>query len=108
MSTANFIQDETEFKSLLATEASVVVDCTATWCGPCKLVAPLIDRLADEYVDRAKVFKIDLDANNFIAKQFGITSIPTVLFFKQGNLVETLVGVKSYAEFSAALERSLS
>ncbi len=107
MGTATFIQDETEFDSLLATESLVVVDCTATWCGPCKLVGPLIDRLADEYGDRAKVFKLDIDANKPITKRFGLRSIPAVLFFKKGELVETLVGVKPYEEFSNALERSL-
>jgi thioredoxin 1 len=107
MGTTTFIQDETEFNSLLKTESVLVVDCTATWCGPCKLVAPLMDRLAEEYVDRAKVFKIDLDVNKPIAKRFGIKSIPAVLYFKQGELVETIVGVKPYEEFSNAVKQSL-
>ena len=104
MSTTAFIQDEAELDSLLATEAVLVVDCTATWCGPCKLVAPLMDQLAAEYGDKAKVFKIDLDTNKPVAKRFGIRSIPAVLYFKQGELVKTVVGVKSYEEFSNTLE----
>ena len=107
MGTATFIQDETEFDSLLKSESLLVVDCTATWCGPCKLVAPLIDRLADDYRDRAKVFKLDLDSNKLVAKRFGIRSIPAVMVFKQGKLIETLVGVKPYEEFTAAVERQL-
>jgi thioredoxin 1 len=107
MSTTAFIQDEAELDSLLATEAVLVVDCTATWCGPCKLVAPLMDQLAAEYIDKAKVFKIDLDTNKPVAKRFGIRSIPAVLYFKQGELVETIIGVKSYEEFSSAVQRSL-
>ncbi|CCH95446.1 Thioredoxin [Microcystis aeruginosa PCC 9432] len=107
MGTATFIQDETEFDSLLNSESLLVVDCTATWCGPCKLVAPLIDRLADDYRDRAKVFKLDLDSNKPVAKRFGIKSIPAVMVFKQGKLIETLVGVKPYEEFTAAVERQL-
>jgi thioredoxin 1 len=107
MGTTAFIQDEAELDLLLAKEAALVVDCTATWCGPCKLVAPLMDRLAEEYGDRAKVFKIDLDTNKPVAKRFGIRSIPAVLYFKQGELVETIVGVKSYEEFSSAVQRSL-
>ncbi|MCA2811339.1 MULTISPECIES: thioredoxin [Microcystis] len=107
MGTATFIQDETEFDSLLNSESLLVVDCTATWCGPCKLVAPLIDRLADDYRDRAKVFKLDLDSNKPVAKRFGIRSIPAVMVFKQGKLIETLVGVKPYEEFTAAVERQL-
>jgi thioredoxin 1 len=107
MGTATFIQDETEFDALLATGAVVVVDCTATWCGPCKLVAPLIDKLADDYEDRAKIFKLDIDVNKPIAKRFGLRSIPAVMFFNKGELVETLVGVKTYEEFSEALTKLL-
>ena len=107
MGTATFIQNETEFDSLLKSESLLVVDCTATWCGPCKLVAPLIDRLADDYSDRAKVFKLDLDNNKPVAKRFGIRSIPAVMVFKQGELIETLVGVKPYEEFTEAVERQL-
>lgn len=107
MGTATFIQDETEFDALLATGSVIVVDCTATWCGPCKLVAPLIDKLADDYADRAKIFKLDIDNNKPIAKRFGLRSIPAVMFFNQGELVETLVGVKTYEEFSDALTRLL-
>ncbi len=107
MGTATFIQDETEFDSLLANESLLVVDCTATWCGPCKLIAPLIDKLADDYQNRAKVFKLDLDANKLVAKRFGIKSIPAVMFFKQGELMETLVGVKPYEDFTSVLERFL-
>lgn len=107
MGTAAFIQDEAEFDSLLTSESILVVDCTATWCGPCKVIAPLIDRLAEEYADRAKVFKLDLDANKPVAKRFGIKSIPAVMFFKDGELAETIVGAKPYDDFQAMLERQL-
>ncbi|OLP20260.1 thioredoxin [Leptolyngbya sp. 'hensonii'] len=107
MGTATFIQDEAELDSLLGNESLLVVDCTATWCGPCKLVAPLMDRLAEEYGDQVKVFKLDLDSNKPVAKRFGIRSIPAVMFFKQGELMETLIGVKPYEEFSSALQRHL-
>jgi thioredoxin 1 len=107
MGTATFIQNETEFDSLLTNEPFLVVDCTASWCGPCKLVAPLMDQLADEYSDRAKVFKLDLDANKDVAKRFGIRSIPAVMFFKGGELKETVVGAKPYDAFKAAVDRYL-
>jgi thioredoxin 1 len=103
--TATYIQDEAEFNTLLETETLFVVDCTASWCGPCKLIAPLIDQLAEEYRDRAKVFKLDLDANKPVAKRFGIRSIPAVMFFKQGELAETLVGAKPYEEFANTLSK---
>jgi thioredoxin 1 len=107
MITTDFIRDEQEFDSLLSTEHLMVVDCTATWCGPCKLVAPLMDQLATEYDGKVKVCKLDLDQNQAVAKRFGIKSIPAVMFFLQGELVETLVGVKPYDEFSDALQRFL-
>jgi thioredoxin 1 len=107
MSIVTFIEDETKFDSLLASELLLVVDCTATWCGPCKLVAPLMDQLADEYGDRIKVFKLDVDTNKPIAKRFAIKSIPAVIYFKQGELMEILVGVKAYEEFSSAVNRYL-
>jgi thioredoxin 1 len=105
--TAIFIQDEAELDALLAAEPLMVVDCTATWCGPCKLVAPMMDMLAEEYEDRAKVFKLDMDANKPIAKRFEVKSIPAVMIFKQGELVEKVVGAKPYEEFVAALEKFL-
>ena len=104
---AAYIQDETEFDALLETETVFVVDCTATWCGPCKLIAPLIDQLAEEYNDRAQVFKLDLDANKSVAKRFGVRSIPAVMIFKQGELAETIVGAKPYEDFSSALAKYL-
>lgn len=108
MSSASFIQDQSEFENLRENTSILVVDCTATWCGPCKVIAPFIDKLSENYSDRAKIMKIDIDANKPLAKQFGLKSIPAVLFFKQGELVETIIGVKTYEDFSAALEKHLS
>ncbi|MGD1940369.1 MAG: thioredoxin family protein [Leptolyngbyaceae cyanobacterium] len=105
---ATYIQDEAEFDGLLAAEALLVVDCTATWCGPCRLIAPLIDQLADEYGDRAKVLKLDLDANQAVAQRFGIRSIPAVMFFAKGDLAETMVGAKKNEESTAALDHHLA
>jgi thioredoxin 1 len=104
---AAYIQSEAEFDELLSTETVFVVDCTATWCGPCKLIAPLIDQLSDEYADRVKVFKLDLDANQEVAKRYGIRSIPAVIFFIHGEVAETLVGAKKYEEYSATLDKYL-
>ena len=107
MTTATYIDNETEFEALLTEETLLVVDCTATWCGPCKMVAPLMDRLAEEFMDQAKVFKLDLDANQSVAKRFGIRSIPAVMLFKHGQLMETLVGVKPYEDFNSAVKKYL-
>jgi thioredoxin 1 len=98
---------ENEFDSLLSTEKIVVVDFTASWCGPCRLVSPLMDQLADEYKDRAKVVKVDVDNNKPIFKKFGLSSIPAVLIFKDGELREKIIGVSAYEQFSNAVEKLL-
>lgn len=105
---AAYIQDEAEFDTLLKAASILVVDCTASWCGPCKLIAPLIDQLAEEYRDRAQVFKLDLDTNKPVATRYSIRSIPAVMIFKQGELAETLIGAKPYEEFSSAIAKHLA
>lgn len=96
---------ENEFDLLLSEEKVLVVDFTATWCGPCRLVSPLMDQLADEYKDRVKVVKVDVDNNKPIFKKFGLRSIPAVLIFKDGELVEKIVGVSPYEEFTSAVDK---
>ncbi|HEX2722690.1 MAG TPA: thioredoxin [Gemmatimonadaceae bacterium] len=69
-----------------------VVDFWATWCGPCRLIAPVLDQLSVEYAGKAKVAKLDVDTNNRTAQRFDIRSIPAVLFFKDGKLVDRVIG----------------
>ena len=104
--TAAYVQED-EFNQLLTTEVLLVLDCTAAWCGPCKVIAPFIDQLADAYAGRAKVVKLDIDANKELSKKLGIRSIPNVLVFKQGEQVESIVGRAPYEDFSAAVEKHL-
>ncbi|MEL7503214.1 MAG: nucleoside monophosphate kinase [Cyanobacteria bacterium J06554_6] len=104
---APFVQDEAELDALLEQETLLVVDCTASWCGSCKQVTPLIDRLAATYRDRANVMKIDFDSNQQITQRFDLKGMPSVLFFKNGELQETLTGVKPYQAYSNALTRFL-
>lgn len=106
MSTAAYIEDS-EFDALLTYEGPVMVDCTASWCGPCRKIAPFIDQLAEEYEGRAKVVKLDLDNNKITANKYNIRSIPAVLIFKGGELVENMVGVAPYEKFRDALEQHL-
>ncbi|MDJ0800403.1 MAG: thioredoxin [Calothrix sp. MO_167.B12] len=106
MTTATYIQDS-DFDELLNYSGPVVVDYTASWCGPCKLISPLIDKLAEEYEGRAKVVKLSLDDNKESAKKYGIKSIPAVLIFKNGEEVERLIGKAPYETFSDALEKHL-
>lgn len=103
---AQYIQEQ-EFDQLIAENDLVVVDYTAPWCGPCRAVAPLIDRLATDYEGKATVVKIDIDQNPENPKKYRVRSIPTVLFFKQGNLVHTIVGKASYEMFSNVVEKQL-
>ncbi len=100
---AEYIADEAAFDTLIKGDSVVVVDCTASWCGPCKLVAPLMDQLSEEFDGKATVSKLDLDSNKDVAKRFGIKSIPAVMFFKNGELMDTLIGVKPYSTFSEAV-----
>lgn len=95
------------FEALVADNQCVVVDFWATWCGPCKMVAPLIDELAKEYEGRVAIGKCDVDQNTELPAQFGVRNIPTVLFIKNGELVNKLVGAQPKAEFVKAIEAML-
>ena len=104
--TVEYIQ-ETEFDTCLSNNPLVVLDCTATWCGPCKMVSHFMDKLAHEYQDRAKIVKLDVGDNPGMAEKLGIRSLPTVIFFKHGQPSETIVGVVGYEKFTAAVEKIL-
>ena len=95
---------ESDFETLLKSENLLVVDFTATWCGPCRLVAPLMEQLSDEYKESIKVVKIDVDQDKPLAKKYEVRTIPAVLYFKNGELVETIKGVSPYEEFSNAVK----
>ena len=69
-----------------------VVDFWATWCGPCRMIAPILEQLVDEYAGKVTVAKLDVDANPRAAARFGVRSIPTLLFFKDGKLVDQVIG----------------
>ncbi|MGB7485990.1 MAG: nucleoside monophosphate kinase [Phormidesmis sp.] len=101
---ARFI-DEAELDVLIKQESLLVVDCVASWCGPCKQVSPLIDRLAEAYSDRASVVKLDFDNNRQVAKRFELKGMPSVMFFKDGELRETLTGMKLYQQYDDAIAR---
>lgn len=102
-----WIQNEAELNDLLTQKPRLVIDCMASWCGSCKQVTPLIDKLAEAYRDDVAVMKLDFDANRQVSKRFGLQGIPAVMFFQNGRLLETLTGIKSYQEYSAAVARLL-
>ena len=85
--------DETNFeREVLQSERPVLVDFWAPWCGPCRAVGPSIEELADEFAGRAKVAKVNVDDAPALAARFGVVSIPTIAYFKDGKLVDTLMG----------------
>lgn len=83
---------DANIQSLLAEGKPLVVDCWAPWCGPCKMLSPIVDELAEEYDGKLLVGKVDVDENQDICDDYGIMNIPTVLFFKNGELVNRHVG----------------
>ena len=91
-------------EQVLSAAQPVLVDFWAEWCAPCRALGPVIENLASEFEGRARVAKVDVDANQQLAAQYGIRSIPTVMLFDKGELVETLVGVRPQTEYTARLE----
>ncbi|MBW2110977.1 MAG: thioredoxin TrxC [Deltaproteobacteria bacterium] len=86
------ITDQTFNREVLSFSGPVLVDCWAPWCGPCRMVGPILVQLASEYAGRLKIAKLNVDENPATASRYGIQSIPTMLLFKNGNHVNTLVG----------------
>ncbi len=102
------VQITTEnFESLKNGQQPLVVDFWATWCGPCRMIAPVIEELAKEYDGRITVGKCDVEENDDIAMEFGIRNIPTILFFKGGQVVDKLVGAASKAKIQEKFEALL-
>ena len=102
------ITDDTFDQEVLQADKPVIVDFWATWCGPCKMIAPILEEIASEYADKVKVVKLDVDANNKTAGKYNIMSIPSLLFFKGGEMVDQVVGAIPKAQLAARLDKVLN
>lgn len=100
----NEFNDNNFEEEVLKADKPVLVDVFATWCGPCKMMSPVIDEIAEELGDSVKVGKVDSDENPEIADKYGIMSIPTIMVIKNGQVMKTFVGVTAKSEILEALK----
>jgi thioredoxin 1 len=100
---------DAEFESsVLQSDKPVILDFWAEWCQPCKMLSPTVEAIADEYEEKIKVGKLNVDDNPNIATKYGIRGIPTLLFFKGGEVVQQMVGVKSKTEIKKVIDENLA
>jgi thioredoxin 1 len=101
------VLDATFKAEVLDSQTPVLVDFWATWCAPCRAIAPALEELATQYKGKVKIAKVDVDENQQIAQQFGIRSIPTLLLFKGGRVVDQLVGAMPKAKLEDSIKKAL-
>ena len=101
------VTDSTFDTEVLNSDVPVLVDYWAEWCGPCKMIAPIVDEIADEYGERLKVAKMDIDSNMMTPQQYSIRGIPTLMLFKGGNVEATKVGALSKSQLTAFIDSNL-
>ena len=102
------VTDQDFAAQVLGSDAPVLVDFWAEWCGPCRVLGPVIETLAGDYDGKVKVAKVDVDANQQVAMQYGIRSIPTVILFDKGQIVDTFVGVRPRSDYDASLQKVIA
>lgn len=102
------VTDATFEQEVLQSDQVVMVDFWAPWCGPCRILGPIVEELATEYEGKAKVVKLNVDDNLQTASQYGVQSIPTLIFYKDGEPVGQIVGVQSKAALSNVLDRLIA
>ena len=101
------VLDSTFKSEVLESPIPVLVDFWAVWCAPCRAIAPSLEELATQYKGQIKVAKVDVDSNNEVAQQFGVRSIPTLLLFKGGRVLEQLVGAAPKAKLEDTIKKAL-
>ncbi len=98
---------ETFEAEVLKSEKPVLVDFFATWCGPCRMIAPTVEEIAEEYGDKIKVVKADVDTMPEVSMEYGVMSIPTLIVFKNGGVAGRMVGVSDFDEIAAMVDEAL-
>ncbi|MDH5300558.1 MAG: thioredoxin TrxA [Gammaproteobacteria bacterium] len=102
-----YLSDDTFEDEVIKASTPVLVDYWAEWCGPCKMIAPILDEIADEYAGKIKVAKLNIDENPSTPPKFGIRGIPTLMLFKNGNVEATKVGAVSKSQLTAFIDSNL-
>jgi thioredoxin 1 len=105
MSNSVELTDATFANEIEKHDGLAVVDFWAPWCGPCRMVGPVLEELAGEYAGKAKVAKVDVDQNQSLAQRFGVRSIPLILFFKDGKVVDQVLGAVPKAQLAAKFQQ---
>lgn len=101
------VTDQSFKEDVLGSKEPVLVDFWAEWCGPCRMISPIVEELSEEFKGRVKVTKVDVDSNPEISVEYGIRNIPTLLFFKDGALVDKAVGVQPKEKLAERLQSLL-
>lgn len=107
MADIQHVSDDTFESEVLKADLPVLVDYWADWCGPCKVIAPVLEEIAGEYAGRMKVCKLDIDKNGETPPKYGIRGIPTLMLFKQGQVEATKVGALSKSQLTAFLDSNI-